>query len=225
MNIEGFSEATAKAFYEAGFLKTPLDIYNLKNFKTEIMELEGFGERSCEKLLENVEASKNAPAPAFLAALGIPQVGPGAAKALCEFCNYNLEEIFNASKEDLLGVVGFGEVIADSVVAFFKENETLIRDFLKTLRLQKPAPGAVSGGLVFVVTGKLNRFKSRDELAEFIESKGWKAAAAVGKKTNYLITNDTDSGSSKNKKAKELGVKIISEEDFIKLFADSDNNG
>lgn len=219
MNIEGLSESTLEKFVEKEFIRNVVDIYNLKQYKNEIMSMPGFGKKSVDNLINNIEKSKDAEPYKFLYSLGIEHIGRTASRALCQV--FSIEELMDASVDDILKIEGFGEKMALSVINYFKENKEMVKELLKAINLKdNSTQGENSGlaGITFVVTGELRRFKSRKELQELVESLGGKVSSSVSKKTDYLITNDPDSGSSKNKAAAKLGIPIISEEDFIEMF-------
>lgn len=219
MNIEGLSEETIKKFADAGILDNYTDIYSIKDHP-EIMDMEGFGQKSFDNLVAAVEKSRTVPLENFINALGINQVGLSNAKLLCRNYNYSIEDIVKADQEELKDIEGFGEVIAHSIHSYFanKENLELFNKAVGLLSFVKPAETTDKlGGLNFVITGDVAIFKNRNEVKALIESLGGKVTGSVTSKTNYLINNDVNSSSSKNKKAKELNIPIITEEEFIKL--------
>lgn len=219
MNIEGLSEETIKKFADAGILDNYTDIYSIKDH-SEIMDMEGFGQKSFDNLVAAVEKSRTVPLENFINALGINQVGLSNAKLLCRNYNYSIEDIVKADQEELKDIEGFGEVIAHSIHSYFanKENLELFNKAVGLLSFVKPAETTDKlGGINFVITGDVAIFKNRNEVKALIESLGGKVTGSVTSKTNYLINNDVNSSSSKNKKAKELNIPIITEEEFIKL--------
>ena len=219
MNIEGLSEETIKKFADAGILDNYTDIYSIKDHP-EIMDMEGFGQKSFDNLVAAVEKSRTVPLENFINALGINQVGLSNAKLLCRNYNYSIEDIVKADQEELKDIEGFGEVIAHSIHSYFanKENLELFNKAVGLLSFVKPAETTDKlGGINFVITGDVAIFKNRNEVKALIESLGGKVTGSVTSKTNYLINNDVNSLSSKNKKAKELNIPIITEEEFIKL--------
>lgn len=219
MNIEGLSEETIKKFADAGILDNYTDIYSIKDHP-EIMDMEGFGQKSFDNLVAAVEKSRTVPLENFINALGINQVGLSNAKLLCRNYNYSIEDIVKADQEELKDIEGFGEVIAHSIHSYFanKENLELFNKAVGLLSFVKPAETTDKlGGINFVITGDVAIFKNRNEVKALIESLGGKVTGSVTSKTNYLINNDVNSSSSKNKKAKELNIPIITEEEFIKL--------
>lgn len=222
MNIEGMSRATIEKFVERGFIDNYTDIFKLSKYHDQIVTMEGFGEKSFDNLISSVEKSKNVNIANFIYALGINHVGLSNAKLLCRHFDNSLDSIAVAKAEELAAIDGFGEVIAHSVAMYFasRENMALIEEALKYISFKKEETGAAAGlltGKIFVITGDVNHFKNRRELQSLIESMGGKATGSVSAKTSYLINNDINSSSSKNKKAKELGVPIITEEQFIEM--------
>jgi len=224
MNMEGLSEETLKKFLEKGFVANYPDIFRLENHKDTITEMEGFGEKSYQNLIASIEKAKDVELPNFIYALGINHVGLRNAKLLCSNFDFDLEKIKQATEEELVQVEGFGEIIAHSIAHYFRQEDhlTLLDDALQYLRIRKTEQAETGDspmqGLTFVVTGDLNHFANRKELQALIEQKGGKVTGSVTKKTNFLINNDIHSASSKNKKAAELGIPILSEEDFMEKF-------
>lgn len=225
MNMEGLSEETLKKFLEKGFVENYPDLFRLEQYKEEICQMEGFGAKSYSNLMSSIEKAKDVELPNFIYALGINHVGLRNAKLLCAHCGYDLEKIKAATQEELVEVEGFGEIIAHSISTYFQQEEhlRLLEDALQYLRIRQPEKaeeGAESplAGLTFVVTGDLEQFANRKELQALIEKGGGKVTGSVTKKTNFLINNDIHSASSKNKKAAELGIPILSEQDFIDRF-------
>jgi len=221
MNIEGFSDASIERFIDQGFLENYLDIFFLEAKKEQIVQMEGFGEKSAQKLLEAIEKSKNCTLHNFIYSLGINQIGTVNAKLLCAFFDYSLEKIMSADEEELLQIDGFGPVMAKSIVDYFvnEDNSRLAIEAYEILSIQKPEKSSGSlDGQIFVITGSLNQFSNRSELVSHIESLGGKVASSVSAKTTCLINNDAQSNSGKNKKAKELGVAIITEEEFMEKY-------
>ena len=225
MNIEGLSEETLKKFLERGFVENYPDLFRLEQHQAEICEMEGFGQKSYANLIASVDRARDAELPNFLYALGINHVGLRNAKLLCANCGYDLEKIKAATEEELVQVEGFGQIIAHSIAAYFRREEhlRLLEDALQYIHFHAPQQAEEGGenpvaGLTFVVTGDLEQFANRKELQAWIEQNGGKVTGSVTKKTNYLINNDVYSASSKNKKAAELGVPILSEGEFIEKF-------
>ena len=222
LNIDGLSESTLEKFLSKGFIKNDSDIFKLDRYKDEIVNMEGFGKRSYEKLMAALEEAKNTNVARFLYSLGINGIGSANAKMIAKYFDNDIDKIITAGKDDLLEIEGIGEVLANSIVDFFKDSKNI--ENVKSLRevlifeAEESAGSDSFAGKVFVITGSLEHFTNRNELKELIEKNGGKVSGSVSSKTNFLINNDTASNSSKNKKAKELGVEIISEEDFLKLL-------
>lgn len=223
MNIEGLSEETIKKFVEQGFVETYVDLFHLEPHGEAIMAMEGFGKKSWTKLQGAMEKAKQVPMANFLYALGINHVGLSNAKLLCQAADFQMETIQTMTEEALQAIDGFGAVIAHSVHSYFADerNQALLQEALSFLHLQKPETSAQSqklSGMSFVVTGDVHLFQNRKELQAKIESLGGKVTGSVTGKTVCLINNDILSTSGKNKKAKELGVPILSEEDFVHQY-------
>lgn len=221
LNIEGLSEASLEKFIGRGFIHEFADIFKLSAHKAEIVEMEGFGEKSYENLMTGIERARTTTLARVIYSLGIPNIGLSGAKLICRQFEDEVEQVLAADEEALAAIDGIGAVIAGSFVEYFRDAEKRERfeHLLSRLTLVKEE---VSGeqdlkGKVFVVTGSLTHFANRNELKDQIEKRGGKVTGSVTGKTDYLINNDTTSSSSKNKKAKELGIPIISEEDFLKL--------
>lgn len=223
MNIEGLSEETLKKFLARGFVENYPDLFRLERYREEICGMEGFGEKSYQNLMDSVEKAKDTELPRLIYALGINHVGLRNAKLLCAHCGYDLEQMKKATEEELAEAEGFGAVIAHSIVQYFRETEhlRLLDEVLPLLSLRRPEETQADSplsGVTFVVTGDLEHFANRKELQALIEQGGGKVTGSVTKKTNFLINNDVHSESAKNKKARELGVPILSEADFLKRF-------
>ncbi|MBO8433829.1 MAG: NAD-dependent DNA ligase LigA, partial [Tyzzerella sp.] len=225
MNIDGFSEETIKKFVSKGFISNYTDIYEIDRFADEIKSMEGFGEKSYNNLINSIENSKNVDLPNFICALGINHVGLSNAKLLCKNIDYDINKLFGITQDELIQIDGFGEIIAHSIVSYFSDekNRELINKILNIIKFNEIELSVSDNNdkirdNTFVITGDLNQFKNRKELQNKIELLGGKVTGSVTKKTNYLINNDILSESSKNKKAKELGIPIITEEQFIKEF-------
>ena len=222
LNIDGLSESTLEKFLSKGFIKNDSDIFKLDRYKDEIVNMDGFGKRSYEKLMAALEEAKHTNVARFLYSLGINGIGSANAKMIAKYFDNDIDKIITAGKDELLEIEGIGEVLANSIVEFFKDSKNI--ENVKSLRevlifeAEESAGSDSFAGKVFVITGSLEHFTNRNELKELIEKNGGKVSGSVSSKTNFLINNDTASNSSKNKKAKELGVEIISEEDFLKLL-------
>ena len=221
MNIDGLSEATLEKFILNGFIKEFGDIYELEHYKDAIIEMDGFGEKSYENLIDSIKKSSHTTLPRLVYALGIANIGVANAKVLCKEFDYDLQKLMQADEETISQIEGIGSVIAKSVTDYFKneKNQRKLEHLLTYLTFEKMKieTGNPLSGKQFVITGSVNQFENRNAMKEFIENRGGKVTGSVSKKTDYLINNDTESSSSKNKKAKELGIPILSEEDFLKL--------
>jgi len=227
MNMDGLSEMTLEKFIAHGFIHSYVDLFHLDKFREQIVEMEGFGEKSYQNLMDSVEKARNTVLHRVLYGLGIAGIGVANAKMLCRQFDYSLEEMRHADLEDFIAIDGMGEVLARACYDYFHDEEKTrqLDALLAELTLEKPAVSdAVQNlaGKTFVITGSLNHFANRNELKELIEERGGKVAGSVTSKTECLINNDTTSSSSKNKKAKELNVRIISEEDFIEEYMKED---
>lgn len=222
LNIDGLSESTLEKILSKGFIKSDSDLFHLDKFKDEIINMDGFGKRSYEKLISALDEAKNTTVSRFLYSLGISGIGSANAKMIAKYFDNDIDRIISASKDDLLEIEGIGEVLANSIADFFRSEKNIenVESLRKILKFEKEESGVGDklSGKVCVITGSLQHFSNRNELKELIEKNGGKVSGSVSSKTNYLINNDTASNSSKNKKAKELGVEIISEEDFLKLL-------
>lgn len=222
LNIDGLSESTLEKFLSKGFIKSDSDLFHLDKFKDEIINMDGFGKRSYEKLIAALDEAKNTTVSRFLYSLGIAGIGSANAKMIAKYFDNDIDRIISASKDDLRKIEGIGEVLANSIADFFRSEKNIenVESLRKILKFEKEESGGGDklSGKVCVITGSLQNFSNRNELKELIEKNGGKVSGSVSSKTNYLINNDTASNSSKNKKAKELGVEIISEEDFLKLL-------
>lgn len=221
MNIDGMSEATLEKMIGMGFVHGFADLYHLDQHKEAIINMEGFGEKSFEKLMDGIEKSRETTLPRLIYSLGIANIGLSNARVICSYFDDDLERIRRADEEEVASIEGIGPVIAGSLVQYFQDEEhnRKLDELLKELRIQKserPTEQPLAG-MNFVITGSVNHFKARKKAKAFIESLGGKVTGSVTSKTSYLINNDTTSNSSKNKKAKELGIPILSEEDFLKM--------
>lgn len=221
MNIDGLSEATLEKFIMKGFIKDFGDIYEIEKFRDAIVKMEGFGEKSYENLKASIEKSSHTTLPRLIYGLGIANVGVANAKVICKAFAYDLEKIIHATQEEISAVEGMGPVIAESFTRYFsdKENRVKLEHLLTHLTFEevKREAGNPLAGKQFVITGSVHHFSNRSAVKEYIEARGGKVTGSVTSKTDYLINNDTASSSSKNKKAKELGIPILSEEVFLQL--------
>ncbi|MBO5828757.1 MAG: NAD-dependent DNA ligase LigA [Paludibacteraceae bacterium] len=223
MNIDGMSEATIEKFIKLSWLSSFEDIYNLKNYSIEMMKLEGFGEKSVKKLLNAIEASKDTTLDRFIYSLSIPLIGRTASKTIAKFFEGDFAVFYKAfvNPFDWTALDDFGGAMNDSIVEYAMNNGNMIRNLARHFTFEKAQNVAASNiltGKTFCITGSLNHFANRDEAKERIESAGGKVSGSVSVKTSYLVNNDVTSTSGKNKKAKELGVSIISEEELIKML-------
>ncbi len=222
MNIEGLSEATLERLVDEGMVREFADLFRLERWRDRIVSMDGFGEKSFENLVAAAERASHTTPARLLFGLGIPNIGVANARMIARECGDDWERISGLTEEELTAIDGIGEVMAKGFVEFFRddENRRIIDNLLPELELAAENMEGGSdrlAGLTFVITGKVEHFANRDELKRTIERAGGKTASAVSSKTSYLINNDISSGSSKNRKAKELGVPIITEEDFLKM--------
>ncbi|MCQ2537439.1 MAG: NAD-dependent DNA ligase LigA [Lachnospiraceae bacterium] len=222
MNIDGLSESTFENWVNEGILHEPADFFRLASHKEKIVSMEGFGEKSYENIINAADKARHTDAARVLAAIGVPNIGTATAKLICKHFNYDMSLITGATEEELLEIDGVGDVTARDYVEFFKRPENIaeLNNLLGEIVLEKVETdenAAVLSGLTFVITGSVALFKNRNELKNLIEALGGKVTGSVTKNTDYLINNDSMSNSTKNKTAKELGVKIITEEEFMKL--------
>jgi len=223
MNIEGLSEATIEKLIANGMIQELADIFHVEKYKEEIVVIEGFGEKSYQNLVASIAKSRHTSPAKFLYSLGIPNIGLSNAKIICrEFLN-DFEQVIKAKSESLVNIPGVGAIIADNFVEFFRNenNQIIVNDLLKEIILEKQEVTSVTqifSGKTFVITGSVEQFSNRNELKEVIEQKGGKVTGSVTSNTDFLINNDNLSNSSKNKKAKELSIPIITEEEFIKML-------
>ena len=221
MNIDGLSEATLEKFIARGFIHDFGDIFEISRYKDEIVEMEGFGQKSYDNLMESLERAKETTLPRVIYSLGIANIGLANAKVICRHFDNDLDRIRHASLEEVSDIDTIGPVFAGNLVAYFRDEDNARRldHLMSFLHIQEDSPKQeqIFEGMNFVITGSLVHFGNRSEAKELIESLGGKVTGSVTKKTNYLINNDIQSNSSKNKKARELGIPILSEEDFRKL--------
>ena len=222
LNIDGFSEATLEKFIMHGWLQKLTDIFYLSDHKEEIEAMDGFGEKSYSNLIQAIERAKNISLERVIYSLGIKGIGLSMAKLICKKYPYTITEFNTLSVDDLLCIDGIGEKLAESFVEYFSipENQDLLKELNSILQIALPKANTNSTleNMNFVITGKLIHFSNRNDCKEKIESLGGKVSASVSKNTSYLINNDFTSNSSKNKKAKELGVPIITEEEFLSMI-------
>ena len=221
LNIEGLSEATLEKFISRGYIHTFADIFHLDQYKEKIQKMEGFGEKSYKKLTESIEKARTTTLPRVIYSLGIAGIGLANAKVICRELKYDVESLLKVSEEELNEIQGVGEVLAKAFVGYFADAKHVenFRRLLNELTIPEETvtKQQIFEGVNFVITGSVKHFANRGEVKELIESLGGKVTGSVTSKTNYLINNDVTSMSSKNKKANELGIPIISEETFLEL--------
>jgi len=222
LNIDGLSEMTLEKFIAAGFIHEYADLFNLSEYREQITVMEGFGEKSYANLVHAIKAAEKTNMTRLVYSLGIPGIGLANAKMLNRHFRGNFEAFRHASVEELDEIEGIGDVYGQAVTDYFAdpENRRQLDDLLKKITIEgeeKNDVPAVLEGKTFVITGSVTHFGNREELKKYIEARGGKAASSVTSKTDYLINNDRESASTKNKTAKKLGVPIISEEDFLKM--------
>ncbi len=226
MNIEGLSEQTIEKLISVGALKTPADLFRLGDHAEEIASLEGMGEKSLANLMAAADKARKTNPARLLYALGITGIGSANAGMISRHCGGDWEKISSLSKEELLEIDGVGEVLADAFTGYFadEENRKTVEDILSEIGFEESVQPAEQKleGLTFVITGSLKHFSNRKELQELIQDMGGKAAGSVSGNTSFLINNDKTSSSSKNKKAAQLGVPVITEEDFMERFGIKD---
>lgn len=220
MNIDGISEAILSRLINENMVKTYADLYNLSIYKDKIINFDGFGEKSYNNLIESIEKSRKVKLANFIYSLGIPDIGLSRAKLICSKFNNDIDVVSNLSYNKLSGIVGVGDVIAKEWIDTFK-NPDFISEYNKIKKeiilIDNVNNKTTLKDKTFVITGSVNNFKNRDELIEYIESLGGKVVKAISNNVDFLINNDITSTSSKNTKAKELGIKIISEDDLLKM--------
>lgn len=222
MNIEGLSESTLEKFIARGFIREYADIFHLDRYRDEIQSMEGFGEKSFQNLEASIEKARTTTLPRVIYGLGIANIGLANARMICRAFDYELDRMLAADQEDLSEISGIGDVIAGAFVAYFQDpvHRRRLEDLLKELSIvEEEGAGAPQtlAGLTFVITGSVTHFANRSEVKTLIESLGGKVTGSVTSKTDYLINNDVESTSSKNKKARELGIPILSEEEFLEM--------
>ena len=223
LNIDGLSEATLEKFIARGFIHDFADLFHLEQHQEEICEMDGFGEKSYNNLIASVEKARETTLPRLIYGLGIANIGLANAKLICKEIGHDPGRVMDLTAEDLAAIDGIGDVIAGNYVAYFAdaEHRELFEKLLKEVKLpeeQEDVSEQTFAGMNFVITGSVEHFANRNEVKALIESKGGKVTGSVTSKTNYLINNNVESTSSKNKKAKDLGIPIITEEDFLKML-------
>lgn len=221
MNIDGLSEATLEKFIARGFIHDFGDIFEIGRYREEIITMDGFGEKSFDNLMSSLEKAKETTPAKVIYSLGIANIGLSNARVICRHFDDDLDKIRQADEEEISAIDGIGPVIARSLTDYFGNpaNNCKLDHLLSHLHIQKEeiTEEQIFKGMNFVITGSLEHFGNRSEAKNLIESLGGKVTGSVTGKTNYLINNDVTSNSSKNKKARELGVPILSEDDFLKM--------
>lgn len=220
MDIEGISEATIEKFVDLGYIGSLADIFRLERYKDKIVQMEGFGEKSYENLIQSVEKARLTSPARFLYSLGITGIGSANAKLIARASGEDWEKMRKLTEDELTQIDGIGSVMAENYTAFFRDpdNMALVDELVSQISFaEKEEVGDLLAGKTFVITGSLEHFENRDALKEYIDRLGGKTAGSVSSKTSYLINNDITSGSSKNRKARELGIDIITEEQFMEM--------
>ncbi len=228
LNIDGLSEATLEKFIAAGFIHSYADMFHLDRHKEAIVSMDGFGEKSYENLMAAVKKASHTNLVRVVYGIGVAGIGLANAKMLCRAFGYDFDKMRHATAEELTAVDGIGAVLAEAWIAYFasEKNCEVVDGLLAELTIENEAENtetAIFAGMTFVITGSVQHFANRKELQAFIEARGGKATGSVTAKTTYLINNDVTSNSSKNKKAKELGIPIISEQDFLNMMGGENN--
>lgn len=223
LNIDGLSEATLEKFIARGFIHSYTDLFHLERYQEEIQTMEGFGEKSYQNLMNSIEKARETTLPRLLYGLGIANVGLANAKLICKETGYDTRKLVRLTEEELSAIDGVGGVIAKSYVDYFADGtrRRVYEELLEELHIpEEKSTGEelIFEGKSFVITGSVQRFANRNEVKALIEAKGGKVTGSVSSKTDYLINNNAESASSKNKKAKELGIPIISEEEFLSMI-------
>ena len=223
LNVEGLSEATLEKFIAKGFINSYSDMFHLDRYADEIQSMEGFGEKSYVNLQKSVEKARTVTLPKLIYGLGIANIGLANAKVICKEFHYDIEKMMHLKEDDLNAISGIGPVIAKAYVEYFANEKHVeeLRNLLKELEIPQEeinTDAQIFENMIFVITGSVEHFANRNEVKDVIESKGGKVTGSVTSKTNYLINNDVTSTSSKNKKAKELEIPIITEEEFIAML-------
>ena len=220
MNIDGLSEATIEKLIAKGLIKEPADLFRVEQYREEITEMEGFGEKSFENLRASVERARDTTPERLLYSLGIPGIGAANAKLIARACGRKWDKLMSLTREELVEIDGIGDVMAEAFVNYFSDPEKRkqVEDIVSIVRLdqEQEETGTFLQGITFVITGSLNRFPNREALKEAIERAGGKVSGSVSARTGYLVNNDLQSTSGKNKKARELGIPIIDEETVVR---------
>ena len=221
MNIDGLSDATLEKFISMGFLKDLSDIFHLNQHEEAIVEMDGFGRKSYDNLMKSIENARTVAMAKFIYSLGISGIGLANAKVIVSYFGQDFERIIHASEEELVAVDGIGEVLAKAFCDFFANPQRMqiVNELLAEITFEKEENDSdqTLEGKTFVITGSVEQFANRNELKDYIEKLGGKVTGSVSKNTDYLINNDVTSNSSKNKKARELSIPILSEEEFVRI--------
>lgn len=221
MNIDGLSDATLEKFISMGFLKDLSDIFHLNQHEEAIVEMDGFGQKSYDNLMKSIENARTVAMAKFIYSLGISGIGLANAKVIVSYFGQDFERIIHATEEELVAVDGIGEVLAKAFCDFFADPQRMqiVNELLAEITFEKEENNSEQTleGKIFVITGSVERFANRNELKDYIEKLGGKVTGSVSKNTDYLINNDVTSNSSKNKKARELSIPILSEEEFVRI--------
>lgn len=223
MNLDGMSEATIEKLMNQGMVHELADLFRLDRYRDQIVEMDGFGEKSYQKMIAAAERARHTDVVRFVYSLGIPNVGLSNARLICQAFGQDFARIRQADTETLTEIAGVGPVIAEAFVAFFKNPQVqeTVAHLLEQVTLEAPQTDEIQqdmAGMTFVITGSLEHFANRNEMKALIESRGGKVTGSVSAKTNYLINNDAASNSTKNRKAKELGIPILTEDQFIDMY-------
>ena len=222
MNIDGLSEETLEKFIDAGYIHEFADIFKLDRYEEEIVNTPGFGRKSYDNLMDSVNRARQVELHALIYSLGIPNIGTANAKLICKHFQNDFDKIRNAAREELVEINHIGDKMAEKFADYFadEENNAKVDRLLEQVTIKKSEENNIQNmeGLTFVVTGSVEKFANRNAVKEYIEKRGGKVTGSVTSKTNYLINNDVLSNSSKNRKAKELGIEIISEEQFLEKW-------
>ena len=222
MNIDGLSEATIEKFVDRGYIKTYADFFRLDRFEAEISSMEGFGEKSYKNIVSACKAAQETTPARLLYALGVPNIGVANAKVISKAYGHNWDKITSAEYDTLVAIDGVGSVMAKDYKDFFADERNIekiseLMEYVTFEEVEENTQVQDLEGKVFVITGSLETFTNRDEMKAAIEARGGKVTGSVSAKTDYLINNDINSGSSKNRKAKELGIPIITEAQFLEM--------
>lgn len=223
MNIDGLSEETLEKFIDAGYIKEFADIFRLDRYREEIISTPGFGQKSYDNLIDSVDKARNTELHSLIYSLGIPNIGVANAKVICKAFGYDINKVRHATAEELTAIDGIGNKMAEKFCEYFSDEDNaakLDRLLAEVIIAEPEINSSIQNmeGLTFVITGNVEQFANRNAVKDYIEQRGGKVTGSVTSKTDFLINNDALSGSSKNKKAKELGVPIITEDEFLERW-------